>query len=362
MERVGRLRARMREENLDAVLITHPSNRFWLSGFTAGDIPPNESAGSLLITGDVAYVITSALNAEGAAEQATGFEVITATRAEPMPKHVARLLQERGGRRLGFEEGATLVSVYNALGETTEGAVELVPVGEMASELRLVKSPDEISRIERAARITDEAFTAVRRTMRPEQTEREVAWALEVAMRERGAEGLAFPVIVAAGPNGARPHHEPGDHPLGEGLPITIDMGAVVDGYAADLTRTVVLGEPTERTREVYGAVLRALDLAEEGLRAGMTGAEADALAREPIVAAGFGDYFPHGLGHGVGVRVHEAPGAHKEAEAALPAGATLTIEPGIYIPDWGGVRIEDLVVIEPDGVRVLSHAKIERY
>jgi Xaa-Pro aminopeptidase len=193
--------------------------------------------------------------------------------------------------------------------------------------------------------------------MRPDQTERQVAWALEDAMRRGGADAIGFPTIVAAGVNGAFAHHHPSDQLLGEGLPITIDMGAQVGGYNADLTRTVILGEPTERAREVYRVVLRALDTAVAGTRAGMTGKEADALARETITAAGYGEYFGHGLGHGVGVRVHEAPSAGPTFDTTLVAGSTLTIEPGIYIPEWGGTRIEDLVVIETDGVRVLSKA-----
>jgi Xaa-Pro aminopeptidase len=223
--------------------------------------------------------------------------------------------------------------------------------------LRVVKTPDELALIERAVAITDAAYEAVAATLRPEMTEREVARALEQAMLERGADGLAFPIIVAAGPNGAFAHHEPGDQPLGEGIPITIDMGAVVGGYHADLTRTVILGEPTERARDVYRTLMRAVDAAEEHIRAGMSGKDADAIARDVITEAGYGEYFGHGLGHGVGVRVHEAPSAGKDYDAPLPAGGTLTIEPGIYIPGWGGARIEDLVLIDNGGVHVLSRA-----
>jgi Xaa-Pro aminopeptidase len=176
-------------------------------------------------------------------------------------------------------------------------------------------------------------------------------------MRRGGADAIGFGTIVAAGPNGAFAHHDAGERQLGEGVPVVIDMGAQVGGYNADLTRSIILGEPTDRSREVYRTVLAALEAAEAGVRAGMTGKEADALARDVIAGAGFGEYFGHGLGHGVGVRVHEAPNAGQQFDQPLPAGATLTIEPGIYIPDWGGVRIEDLVVVEADRVRVLSKA-----
>ncbi len=354
-QQIGTLRAQMRERELDALLITHPSNRFFLSGYTATDIAPNESAGCLLLGPDYAYLIVSGTNENQARAQARGFEVVR--RERKLTDTLKVLLDRHGIRRLGFEEDATLVSLYHGINEITASAVELVPVDELVSACRLIKTPEELALIERAVAITDAAYEEVAATLRPDQTEREVAWALELALRERGAEGLAFPIIVAAGANGAFAHHEPGETPLGEGLPITIDMGALCGGYAADLTRTVVLGEPTEQTRNVCRTLLRAVDVVEERLRAGMTGAEADALARDVIAAAGFGDYFGHGLGHGVGVRVHEAPSAAKEIDAPLPAGATLTIEPGIYIPDWGGARIEDLVVIAEGGIHVLSRA-----
>lgn len=359
-QRIPDVRARMQERGLDALLVTHPSNRFYLSGYTLDDIPPDESAGAILIVADGSYLIASATNLELARAQAAGFEAVERDRAGLAPT-VAALLKQHEVRRLGFEERALLVADYRALEEAAAGTVELVAVGDLVGELRLVKSEDELERIARAAALTDAAFLAVRPRLRPEQTEREVAWLLEAALREAGADGPAFPTIVAAGPNGAFPHHEPGNRPLGEGLPITIDLGARVDGYVADLTRTVILGEPTEQARAVYRAVLAALEAAEAGIRSGMTGAVADALARDAIAAAGYGENFVHGLGHGVGVRVHEAPRAAKDADALLPVGATLTIEPGIYLPGWGGCRIEDLVVVEEGGVRVLSKAEKQR-
>lgn len=354
-ERLADLRARMRGRDLDGLLVTHPSNRFHLSGYTATDLAPNESAGCLFITADAAYLITSGTNENQARTQATAFTVVR--RERKLAEALQVLLERHATRRLGFEEDATLVSLHQSIVEATGGAVELVPVGELVGELRLVKTAAELALIERAVAITDAAYEAVARTLRPEQTEREVAWALERALREGGADALAFPVIVAAGANGAFAHHEPGDTPLGTGLPITIDMGAQLDGYAADLTRTVILGEPTTQARAVYRTLIRAVEAAERGIRPGMLGKEADALARDVIAEAGFGDHFGHGLGHGVGVRVHEAPSAAQHIEQPLPVGATLTIEPGIYIPGWGGARIEDLVVIEPHGVRVLSRA-----
>ncbi len=353
---MANLRAAMREQNLDALLVTHPSNRFFLSGYTADDAPPNESAGCIVITADQAYLITSGTNENQARVQAPAFTHIR--RERNLAITLKTLLDRHAVKRFGFEEDAVLVSLYHTLQALVGDTVALVPIGELVSKQRLIKTPEEIALIKRAVAITDAAFEAVAARMQPDQTEREVAAALEQEMLERGADGLAFPVIVAAGANGAFAHHEPDDTPLGEGLPITIDMGAKVQGYAADLTRTVILGEPTEQARQVYRTLMRAVDITEEYLRAGLTGAEVDALARNVITEAGFGEYFGHGLGHGVGVRVHEAPSAAPGVEEVVPCGATLTIEPGIYIPGWGGARIEDLVIIEDTGVEILSQAK----
>jgi Xaa-Pro aminopeptidase len=341
----------MQAKDLDAILVTHPSNRFYLSGYTAEDAPPNESAGCLLITRNAAYLVTSGTNENQARAQATDFEVVR--RTGELSEALQPLLGRHRVRRLGYEQEAIVVAAFQRLEKTIDGKAELVPIGELASELRLVKSPAELAQIERAVAITDEAFATVARAVGPDWTERRMAWALDDAMRRGGADAIGFGTIVAAGPNGAFAHHDAGDRQLGEGIPIVIDMGARVGGYNADLTRSIILGQPTDRAREIYRTVLAALEAAESGIRAGLTGKQADALARDVITEAGFGEYF----GHGVGVQIHEAPSAGQTVDTPLTAGSTLTIEPGIYIPDWGGVRIEDLVLIEADGVRVLSKA-----
>ncbi|HRA32020.1 MAG TPA: M24 family metallopeptidase, partial [Thermomicrobiales bacterium] len=180
---------------------------------------------------------------------------------------------------------------------------------------------------------------------------------IHVAFVELGAEGPSFPTIVAAGTNAARPHHEPGNRVIRDGEPIVIDMGARYMGYCADLTRTVWVGEPNERLREVYPIVARAVEEVIERIHVGMTGKEMDAAARDYIASRGFGDAFSHGLGHGVGVRVHEAPSASRDSTDTLRAGNVITIEPGVYLPEWGGVRVEDVVLLTEDGVEVLTSA-----
>jgi Xaa-Pro aminopeptidase len=247
----------MQAKKLDAVLVTHPANRFYLSGYTAEDAPPNESAGCLLITKNAAYLITSGTNENQARAQATDFEVVR--RKGEVSEALKPLLGRHRIRRLGFEQEALVVAAFQRLEKTLDGKVELAPVGELASELRLVKSANELAQIERAVAITDEAFETVARAIGPDWTERQMAWALEDAMRRGGAEAIGFGTIVAAGPNGAFAHHDAGERLLGEGLPVTIDMGARVGGYNADLTRTIILGEPTDRAREVYRTILAAV-------------------------------------------------------------------------------------------------------
>ncbi|GBD16900.1 Aminopeptidase YpdF [bacterium HR26] len=352
-ERIAALRERLRERGLDAAVITHPSNRFWLSGYTGEDIPPNESSGHLVIGLEAAYLVTSRLNAEQARHEATGFTIYD--RERDFAKADTAIIRELGARRVGFEDQAILYRDYRTLQDELDEGVELVALETLVDDLRAVKTPEEIELIARAQALTDQAFMQVAPTIRPGQTEREIAWRLEQALRDLGADGPAFPIAVASGPNGALPHYRPTDRQVRPGEPIVIDMGAMLAGYCADLTRTVWLGEAGEQLEHVFEVVLAALEAAEVGIRAGMTGKEADALARDVIAAAGYGEAFTHSLGHGVGVRVHEAPYLSPRGDRPLEAGHVVTIEPGIYIPGWGGVRIEDLAVVEPDGLRILT-------
>lgn len=357
---VDTLRQQMAQDGYDAVLVTHPSNRFYLSGFRAPDIPPNETSGFLLITSSRAVLITSFLNLEEAEVEAPDFERVK--RERQIGHTVGRLLQEMGARRVAFEEEAMLVSWLRELKTHAGDGVELTPTSDYVSQLRVSKTPAEIAALVRALAVTDEAFIAIAPTLRAGQTEREVAWAIDEAMRRRGAQGPAFETIVAAGPNAARPHHRPSDRPLAESETIIIDMGAAVDGWMGDLTRTLVLGEPDDRLREIYAIVLQAQEAVLGGIRAGMTGEAADALARDVIAGAGYGEQFGHSLGHGLGVRVHEAPTAGPKQSAMLPANSVLTVEPGIYLPGWGGVRIEDVVVVVDGGARNLTRAPKRRF
>ena len=353
--RLSRLRSLLADRGLDGVLITDPANRFYLSGYTAEDHAPGDSAGVLLIGQDVATLLTSANNLDWAASEATDFQVRRWTR--PWTATVVEDIREYGWKRVGFEDAAILFSTHRDVASGLNGAAELVPIGDGVSRLRSVKEDEELRAIERALAIGDQVFAQVASWLRPGLTERAVAREVECLVREAGADGLSFPPSVAAGPHAARPHHRPTERPLREGEPVIIDLGARVGGYAGDLTRTVWLGAPDERLRAVYNVVWSAQAAAIADLRAGIAASQADWAARRVVESAGHGTHFVHGLGHGLGIRVHEAPSLSATAIDALQPGEVVTVEPGIYVPGWGGVRIEDVVVIEEMGCRVLTRA-----
>ncbi|MBX6341057.1 MAG: aminopeptidase P family protein [Thermomicrobiaceae bacterium] len=352
--RIATLRERLAASHLDAIVITHPSNRYYLTGYSEEDIAPNESAGHLVVGLERAVLVVGALNAEAARQQAPGVEIFA---SREFARADAEIVQEMGARRVGFEDGAILYADYRTLSEALGDGVELTPVGRLVDELRAVKTPEEIALLEEAIAITDRAFEEVAATIREGDTEREIALRLDEAMRRLGAEGPSFETIVAAGPNAAMPHHHPSDRAVRAGEPVVIDMGARYRGYCADLTRTVWVGEPDETLRAIYPVVLRALDAVEERIRPGMTGKEVDAIAREVIAAAGYGEEFNHSLGHGVGVRVHEGPSLSPRSDEPLRAGHVVTLEPGIYLPGKGGVRIEDVAIVEEHDVRIVTRA-----
>ncbi|MES0278724.1 MAG: M24 family metallopeptidase, partial [Dehalococcoidales bacterium] len=227
----------------------------------------------------------------------------------------------------------------------------------LVESLRTVKAPAEIELITRAAQMCDAAFEHILGLTMAGMTEEEVAWGLERFLRERGSQPLPFDVIVASGPNSALPHARPTSRPIGTGEPVLIDFSARVDGYSSDMSRTICLGQADETYKKVYGAVLAAQLAAINEIKAGMSGQQADAVARGAIKKAGFGENFGHGLGHGLGLDIHEAPRLGPGAETVLSDGMVFTIEPGIYLPGWGGVRIEDTVVMECGRIRVLSQA-----
>ncbi len=356
--RLAALRGVLAAKGLEALLVTNPDNRYYLSGFTARDDVPNESSGTLLITRDRALLCTDFRYLEWARAEANEFEVLMYQAG--LGTVLAEQLQVNRIGRVAFETYYLTFGQYQRLTKAAGEAgltVEWVPTEGLVDGLREIKTPEEIDAMRLALAVTERVLAEVAKLLRPGMSEGQVAWEIERRLREEGAEGLAFPPIVAAGANGARPHHHPGDYQIKAQEPIIIDMGARVAGYCADLTRTVILGEPTERFREIYGIVRRAQSQAEAGLKAGMDTLAGDALARDLIAQAGFGEAFGHSLGHGVGLAVHEAPSLSpvKERRTVLKAGSIVTVEPGIYLSGWGGVRLEDMALIREDGAEILN-------
>ncbi|MBI3973492.1 MAG: aminopeptidase P family protein [Chloroflexi bacterium] len=347
-----RLSATAGDEQVDGLLVSSADNRRYLSGFTG-------SAGFLIITGQEAILLTDFRYVEQATAQAPHFTVAK-IEATAWPALAAELKRLRH-RRIGFESENLTVDSHRRLLEALResGAeVELVPRRGFVEEQRQAKDAREVELIRRAVELADRAFETVAARLRPGVTEREVAWRLEVYMRERGASEVSFPIIVAAGPNGAMPHHRPTDRPIERGEPIVIDMGCRLNGYCSDMTRTITLGEPDAQFWRIYDIVLRAQQACEDGLKAGILGRDADGLARDVIKAAGYVDQFGHGTGHGVGLAVHEHPWlSHTRGDMPLREGAVVTVEPGIYLPGWGGIRIEDMVVVGPARGLILTTA-----
>ncbi|MBC7236510.1 MAG: aminopeptidase P family protein [Chloroflexi bacterium] len=345
--RLARLREIIAAQPYEALLITQAENRRYLSGFT-GD------TGVLVVDLTQTFLATDFRYYEQVRQEAPDVQLVqvTGTTADAL----ADLVRQKGYRVLGFEPHAVTVQTYGQWREAMP-EIEWVPTEEVVEGLRAVKEEGELAAIVEAVRIADEAMAHVVEWLRPGMTERQVAWEIEVYMRTHGAERLSFPTIVAAGPNGAMAHAVPGDRPIQAGDPIVIDTGCVYNGYCSDLTRSFCLGRADDDYLAIWNTVLEAQLAAEEAIHAGMSGVEADAVARRIIYDAGYENKFGHGLGHGVGLAIHENPRASFLAKGTLPAGSVLTVEPGIYIPGWGGVRIEDMVVVKEGGCRILTGA-----
>lgn len=335
MTRLAALAERLQEP----LLVTNGTNVRWLTGFSSSNaVLLVRPGGETTLYTDFRYL--------EAARSVEGVEVERASRT--LFADLAGSLQGE----IGFESDDLSYAAWQVL---AGGGASFVPRSGLVEGLRAVKDEDEIAAIRRAARLADRAFEALTAETWVGRTEKEVAWRLQELLHAHGADGLSFETIVASGANGARPHARPTDRLVERNTLVTVDWGAVSDGYCSDCTRTVATGELSGRLREVYEVCLAAQAAAVAGIRPGLTGVEADALAREPIAAAGYGEAFGHGLGHGVGLAVHEAPTLSPSSTATLAAGNVVTVEPGIYLEGESGVRIEDLVVVREDGAEVLT-------
>lgn len=346
--RLDSLAAFMAEHNLDAFLVTNAQNRRYLSGFTG-------SSGALLLTKDQPYLVTDFRYYQQSTHQAPDWRLYK--QKTNLQQAVSDLLNDVQPTRLGFEANSLTVADWQTYREKAPNTTEWVPSKDIILKMRASKTEAEIELTRRAQRITDQAGTQLPRLIKPGKTEKQVAWELEKVMRDLGADGLAFDVIVASGANSALPHYHPADRIIGENEIVLVDFGAKLADYHSDMTRTFFTGEPTAKYHEVYHIVLQALHKAEETLKAGFGLKAGDAIARNLIKEAGYGEQFGHSLGHGVGLQIHEEPKLSFRAkeDEFLAVNQLVTIEPGIYIDGWGGIRIEDLVCITQDGVDILT-------
>jgi len=346
--RVEALRKVLAEQELEGLVVTNRTNVAYLSGFRG-------SAGALIITADQQLVVTDFRYFTQVAQQAPDFELVKAEQGQHRETLIATL-KDLNLARLGFEAQAVTVDEHNAWTEEIP-ANTLIPTTGLVEELRQIKEEAELTAIRAAVELADQAFAHILSYLRPGVTERDLAIETEYFLKRAGAEAAAFPPIVASGPNGALPHATVSERAIQPGDLVVFDLGAMKDGYCTDLTRTVCLGKADAMQQEVYALVYRAQVAALEAACPGRTGPEVDAVARNLIAEAGYEEAFGHGLGHGVGLEVHEAPRLSSTSEDTLKAGMVVTVEPGIYLPQWGGVRIEDLVLVTEEGREVLTQA-----
>lgn len=343
-DRISSARRYLDRFEVDAVIFFGLANIRYLAGFTGSD-------GVLVVAREGGCFLTDSRYTSQASLEVAGLEI---REYRGKLEGVTAFLKDAQIGRAGFEAEQTSVALFRSLAEALP-EVKLVPIGGELDELRMLKEPEEIGLLERSAAIASAAFLDLLVRIRPGAVERELALDLEFAMKRAGADEKSFDFIVASGPRGALPHGKAGDRVIGHGELVTFDFGAVFRGYHSDETVTVAVGEPDPRQKEIYGIVKDAHDRALAAVRPGITFKELDGTARGYIEGKGYGSYFGHGLGHGVGLEVHEKPVVSFRSEGVVEEGMVFTIEPGIYIPDWGGVRIEDTVLVEGDGCRLLT-------
>ena len=357
--RLDRLRARFDElgpdrRGIDGLLVTTPNNRRWISGFSG-------SAGVYLVTREEARFATDSRYWEQVGQQCPDYALVRVSGANTFT--APAILEGLGGKRIGFEPAHLSYADYQAwttsIAEMPERSrPQLVPAPRAIEDLRMVKDAEELDALTRAVLLGDAAFSHAAERIEPGMTEQQLAWVIQEYALTHGAESLSFASIIAGGPHGSLPHWRASDAPLEAETGVVIDMGVIVDGYCSDLTRTVWLGDnPSDEFKRVYDIVLTAQETAEERIEAGMLGATGHEIASEVIRQAGHADHFGHGLGHGVGLDIHEDPRLAPSGTIPLANGHVVTVEPGIYIPGWGGVRIEDQCVMEDGRLRPISTA-----
>ncbi len=349
MTKIEKVRTKLQEQELDAILITNPYNRHYLSGFTG-------SSGNLLITREEAILITDFRYIEQANNQTNNFKIVEHTGS--IVSEINNQLNKYNIKYLAFEENQVTYKEYTDFNKTFK--VELIPKSEIVENIRIIKTQKELTIMQEAAKIADNAFTNILNYIKPGVKEIDVSNELERLMRAEGATSSSFDIIVASGYRGALPHGVASDKEIETGELVTMDFGALYKGYCSDITRTIAVGDINEELSNIYDTVLQAQKLGVAGIKPGITGKEADALTRDYITNQGYGEYFGHSTGHGLGLEVHENPRLATSSETVLKENMVVTVEPGIYVPNIGGCRIEDDIVITTDGNVRLTHSEKE--
>lgn len=342
--KLEKVRQALTDSSLSALLVTNPHSRRYLTGFTG-------TAGVALVTQSEAFFITDFRYTEQANAQITGYTLVE--QKTTLIEAVAQVVKENGLDKVGFEQEAMTFAEYDRYNKALEA--ELVPTTGIVEKIRLIKTEDELTIIKQACKIADDAYEHILTFIQPGMTELDVSNELEFFMRKQGATSSSFDIIVASGVRSALPHGVATHKVIEQGDFITLDFGAYYNGYVSDVTRTLAVGEPSEKLKEIYQVVLDSQLLALEKIKPGMTGKEADAIARDYIASKGYGEAFGHSLGHGIGLEVHEGPGLSSRSDVVLEPGMLITIEPGIYLPGIGGVRIEDDALVTETGVERLT-------
>ncbi len=353
--RVHKLRSILRRRKLDGLLVGRPENRRYLSGYSAGDHSINESSGMLLIClKGTNYLLTDFRYQQKAEQETEGFDILLYPKG--LIPLLSTLLPNLGLKRIGFESHYFLHSTAAKLLEMGgKKKLEFIPTEGVVENRRLIKDPDEIAIIRKSVRLNEQVFREVFQTITTDMTELDIAFQLETIMRSKGSERPSFDTIVAAGDNSALPHAVPGNRRIKVNQPLMIDMGLILDGYCSDMTRTFVVGEPDKRYLKIHRLVRRAQLAAIHHIQPGRTMKEVDSAARSIITEAGYGKNFGHALGHGVGLAVHEEPRLSSQSRRKLRPGMVVTVEPAIYLPGWGGIRLENMVIATEEGCEVLN-------
>ena len=350
--RISYLRDQISKTEIDTLFISNKDNIRYYSGFTG-------TFAFLLISESKAIIITDSRYTLRAEEESPDYEIYKLKSGDNWIENSTNIAKTK---IIGYEGDYVSVNLLNQLQKKAEKINKWKDFSEKITLGRIIKSDEETEILQKTINISDSAFNNVSKKIVTGMTEKDVGWEMEKEMRELGAESPSFDTIVASGINGSKPHHSPTDKLISDNEAITIDMGAKYKGYCSDLTRTIFIGDPDEKFKKIYTTVLKAQLISMETAKPDMTGEEIDKIARDIITSEGYGEYFGHSLGHGVGIEIHENPGVGPNSKNNIKPGMVYTIEPGIYIENWGGIRIEDMVIMTENGNNLLSHALKEKY